>query len=264
MPPKRKFQFRQDSAFDIALGLNLIEGVDQFSTQGFSGAPMGTDIETDVTTIPLTELDTTTDITEATIYWPDNDGESMEIVSDDEADTGPVQIWALGPGGLYIPPFIVTLQGLTPVALPSPNTYSRINFMRNMHPPGLVGTVTLRAAGAGNTFSNMTEDHQNSSTCRYTIPAGKKGLLKTAVGSMRKQGGTDTALAILIHVKPFEFVKFYHPFGFGLQRSGATTVSLVNAYPEAIDGPFDVGVSANASASGAEAAARVAGLIVDI
>ena len=264
MKPNRKFSFSPEHSFDTAVGLQLIEGIDQFSTQGFSGEPLDVGIETDVTTIPLTELDVLTDPTLATIHFPSNDGEAMEIVSSDAADTGPVEIWALGPGGLYLPPFTVTLEGLTPVALPDPNTYSRINFMRNIHPPGIVGTVTIRAAGEGNTFNNMLALHQNSATCRYTIPTGKKGLLKTAVGSMRKQGGTDTALAILIHVKPFDFSKFYHPFGFGLQRGGSTTVPLVNAYPEAINGPFDVAVSANASSSSAEAAARVAGLIVDV
>ena len=260
----RKFVYKSEDAFDIAVGLGLIEGVNEFATQGFSGEPLSIDIETDVTTVPLADLDTTTDPTLATIYWPSNDGEAMEISSDDGTDTGPVGIFALGPGGIYLPPFTVTLQGLTPVPLPDPNLYSRINFMRNIHPPGINGTVTIRAAGAGNTFINMLALHQNSTQCRYTIPAGKKGLLKTAVGSMRKQGGTDTALAILIHVKPFNFAKFYHPFGFGLQRSGTTTTSLVNAYPEAIDGPFDVAMSANATANGAEAAGRIAGLIIDI
>jgi hypothetical protein len=264
MPPKRKLAFTQLNAFDTAVGLGIVEGVDAFSTQGFSGAPLTPDLETDITTIPESELDLITIPGLATIHFPDNNGEAMEIVSDSIADVGDVQIFALGPGGAYIEPFTVTLQGLTPVALPTPNLYSRINFIRNIRLAGIFGRVVIRAAGGGDTFIDMIALHQNSTQCRYTIPAGKKGLLKTAVGSMRKQGGTDTTLAILIHTKPFDFAQFYHPFGFGLQRSGATTVSLVNAYPEAIDGPFDVAVSANSSAAGAEAAARIAGLIIDI
>jgi len=262
MPPRRKFQFSNNQAFDIAIGLGLIEGVDEFSTAGFSGETLTVGEETDITTIPRIDLDTTTIPGFAEIFLPNNNGEAMEISSDDPADTGDVQIFALGPGGTLLAPFELTLQGTTPVALPG--LPSRINFMRNFSPAGFDGTITIRAAGAGNTYANMLAIYQNMTTCHYTIPAGKKGLLKTAVGSMRKQGGTDTAMAILIHVKPMEFVKYNHPFGFGLQRSGATTVPLINAYPEAIDGPFDVGMSANASASGAEAAGRIAGLIIDI
>ena len=264
--PLRKFQFSPDQSFDTAVGLGLIEGVDQFSTHGFSGAVLTVGLETDVTTIPEANLDLLTAPSNATVFFPNNDGEAMEISSSEAADTGNIQIFALGPGGSLLAPFVVALNGITPVAITGSDgeLLSRINFMRNFSPAGYDGTITIRAAGAGNVFANMIEHHQQMSTCRYTIPSGKKGLLKTAVGSMRKQGGTDTALAILIHVKPFDFEKFYHPLGFGLQRGGATTVSLVNAYPEAIDGPFDVAVSANASASGAEAAARVAGLTIDV
>ena len=266
MPPKRKFSFDAGDAFDIAVGLKLVEGVNEFATSGFSGEVLTVDEETDITTIPLADLDLLTIPGFAEIFLPNNNGEAMEISSDDPADTGDVQIFALGPGGELLAPFEITLQGVTPVAITGPGgeLLSRINFMRSFSPAGYDGTITIRAAGAGNTYANMLAIYQNMATCHYTIPAGKKGLLKTAVGSMRKQGGTDTAMAMLIHVKPMEFEKYYHPFGFGLQRSGATTVPLVNAYPEAIDGPFDVGMSANASASGAEAAGRIAGLIIDI
>ena len=262
----RKFSFKPSDAFDIAVGLELIEGVNEFSTAGFSGEVLTAGEETDITTIPRTDLDTLTIPGFAEIFLPNNDGEAMEISSDDPADTADVQIFALGPGGSLLAPFEVTLQGVTPVAITGPGgvLLSRINFMRSFSPAGFDGTITIRAAGAGSTYANMLAIYQNMSTCHYTIPVGKKGLLKTAVGSMRKQGGTDTAMAMLIHVKPMDFVKYNHPFGFGLQRSGATTVSLVNAYPEAINGPFDVGMSANASASGAEAAGRIAGLIVDV
>ena len=265
MPPNRKFQFDAKHAFDIAVGLELIEGVNDFATAGFSGEVLTVGQETDITTIPLVDLDSITTPGFSHVRFPNNDGEAMEINSTDPVDTGVVQIFALGPGGTLLAPFEVTLQGVTPVEITGPNDelLSRINFMRNFSPAGIFGTVTIRAAGAGNTFANMLARYQNMATCQYTVPAGKKGLLKTAVGSMRKQGGTDTAMAMLIHTKPFEFEQFYHPFGFGLQRSGSTTVALVNAYPDAINGPFDVAMSANASASGAEAAGRIAGLIVD-
>ena len=262
----RKFQFSPKDSFDDAIGLGLIEGVNEFSTAGFSGAALTVDEETDITTIPRADLDTLTTPGFAEIFLPNNNGEAMEISSNDPLDNSDVQIFALGPGGSLLAPFEVTLQGATPVAITGLDgeLLSRINFMRSFSPAGFDGTITIRAAGAGNTFANMLARYQNMTTCHYTIPSGKKGLLKTAVGSMRKQGGTDTAMAMLIHVKPMEFEKYYHPFGFGLQRSGATTVPLINAYPEAINGPFDVGMSANASAAGAEAAGRIAGLIVDV
>ena len=262
----RKFIFKSSDAFDIAVGLELVEGVNDFATAGFSGEVLTVDEETDITTIPRADLDLLTIPGFAEIFLPNNDGEAMEISSSDPADTGDVQIFALGPGGSLLAPVAITLQGITPVAITGPDgeLISRINFMRGFSPAGFDGTITIRAAGAGNTYANMLAKYQNMTTCHYTIPAGKKGLLKTAVGSMRKQGGTDTAMAMLIHVKPMDFVKYNHPFGFGLQRSGATTISLVNAYPEAINGPFDVGMSANASAAGAEASGCVAGLIIDV
>lgn len=256
----KKFQFSPTQEFSIAVGLGLVHGVSNFAAQGFSNA-LVKDVETDITTIPDSELDTSV-VGLAEIYFPDNNGEAMEVVSDDINDTGPIQIFALGPEGLYIPPFILSLNGTTPVALPG--LLSRINFARNVHPAGYDGTVTIRSVSTGNVFINMLEDNQNSTQARYTVPKNKKGLLKSATGSMRKPGGTDTAIALLIHVKPFNFDKFYHPFGFGLQRSGTTTIEIFNEYPDAIDGPFDVGVSANTSVSGAQAAARINGIIIDI
>ena len=247
----RKFSFGPEMDFPVAVGLGLIEGMTQFSSAGFSNV-LVVDTETDIHLIPGVIV----------IPLPNNSGESMEVVSDDPTDTGPVQIFALGSGGVLIDPIIINLNGIIPV--PLPGLISRINFARNMHPPGFNGTVNIQGAGGGTIFSNMLEQYQNTEQSMYTIPAGKKGLLKTAIASMRKQGGVETHVGILIHVKPFAFDKFFHPFGFGLQRSGTTTVELVNAYPDAIEGPFDLSVSAIAAASGPEVSARVSGLIIDI
>lgn len=257
----RKFVFKSEDEFGIAVGLGLIEGVNGFVLQGYT-PPLAADLETDITTVPLTEMDQVTVPGQATVYFPSNDGEPMEIVSSNPADTGNVRIYPLGPGALFVEPIIVTLNGVTPVPLPA--EYSRINFMQNIHPAGILGTVTIRAAGGGRTFINMLATYQQSTQARYTIPAGKKGLLKTAIGSMRKQTGTDTAIAIVIRNKPFDFARYYHPFGFGLQRRGTTTVPLADPYPEALSGPVDVSLSATASAAGAEASGRIAGLIIDI
>lgn len=252
----RKYAFDAGDAFDIAVGLGLIEGVNQFSTQGFS-LELAADIDTDIGLIPgIVPVGG-----EAEIPFPDNAGEAMEVVSDDPTDTGNIEITALGPNGSFLEPIILQLNGIT--AVPIPGLISRINFGRNLHPAGFNGTINIQGVGGGTIFSNMLETYQSTMQVRYTVPAGKKGLLKTAVGSMRKQGGTDVAVSMLIHVKPFTFDKWYHPFGFGLQRSGATTIKLENAYPDAIIGPFDIGMSANAGAVGIEAAGRIAGLIID-
>jgi hypothetical protein len=248
----RKFSFDAKHAFDIAVGLELIEGVNQFSSAGFSNV-LDIDVETDIHLLPGPGTQ---------IPLPNNSGETIEVVSDDPTDTGPVQIFVLGPDGVFIDPITVSLNGITPVALPG--LISRINFARNMHPPGFNGTISIQGSGGGTIFANMLEQFQNTEQSMYTVPANKKGLLKTAVGSMRKQGGVETAVAMLIHVKPFDFDKFYHPFGFGIQRSGTTTVELFNEYPEAINGPFDISVSATATATGPEVSARIAGLIFDV
>ena len=254
MPPKRKFQFAPGDAFDVAVALKLVEGVDEVATQGFS-KDLAPDAETDISL-----LDTTL------IPFPSNDGEAMVIVSTLVGDIGLVEVHALGPGGSFLEPIIVQLDGQTPVALTGNGgeLLSRINFARNASPAGFDGTITIENVARTVIFANMLELYQSTMQTRYSVPVGKKGILKTAVGSMRKQGGTDTAMGILIHIKPFTFEKWYHPFGFGLQRSGATTVSLVNAYPTAVNGPFDIGMSATASVSGAQAAGRVAGLMIDV
>lgn len=241
------FQISDD--FPMAVALGLVKNVSAFKVFGVAES-LETDIEKDLTNLPVNE-----------IPLPANAGEALEIVSDNIGDTSTILIRALGPDAEELDPplFQVVLNGTTPV--PIPGLISRINGAGCISDVGFDGTVDIRQAGAGTVFARIEETNQQLNQGLYTIPAGHKWALATLIGTMQKSGGTDTDVVPNVLFKAITQQKWRRAFGFGLQRSGDTSVEFNNKYPESGTGPTDVKISATSSSAGAAVAGRITGLV---
>lgn len=243
---KSIFQIFYDFASSVAL--KLITGVNDFQTFGHV-ENLQAGVITDVS-----ELATTS------IPLPSNNGENIEIVSDNATDSDLIIVFAVGPNGVKIDPITVQLNGVTPVLI---GNLSRINDARSIGVSGFNGTLTMQQQGGGLIFGIMSETSQKLNQCLYTVHNLSKSILKGLIVSMHKSGGGNTELVHDVLIKRFDQVKWSLIFTLGLQRDGSTSVQFDNAYPEQIEGPFDIKVQVLSSSAGAAATARINGLIFD-
>tara|TARA_R110000744_G_scaffold191598_1_gene310730 strand:+ start:1241 stop:1987 length:747 start_codon:yes stop_codon:yes gene_type:complete len=241
---KGNFQIQND--FPAAAGLGLVSGVSTYSLFGVV-SNLQADVDKDLTKLAVN-----------VIPLPDNAGEALEIVSDDVGDTAMMEVTALGPDAEYLEPFIVVLNGTTPV--PLPGLISRINNLDSVGPDGFDGTVNIQQLGGGTVFITADPADQQSVQALYTVPAGRRWMVGNLIGTMQKSGGADTDAVINVLFKGFTQTKFRRPFGFGLQRSGDTSVEFDNKYPAVALGPVDIKLRAVSSATGANVAGWLSGL----
>ncbi len=241
-----KFTFKPEMDFPVAAALGLVSGVDNYSTFGVA-SNLAASTPKDLTKLPVTE-----------IPLPANAGEALEIVSDNIGDTAFIEVSALGPNAEYLEPFTVQLNGTTPV--PLPGLISRINGADSVDPVGFDGNVNIQQAGAGTVFATLDPADQQLNQALYTVPAGRNWVVGNLIGTMQKSGGSDTDVVINVLFKAFAQAKYRRAFGFGLQRSGDTSVEFNNKYPSVPEGPVDIKLRAESSSAGASVAGWISGL----
>jgi hypothetical protein len=78
---------------------------------------------------------------------------------------------------------------------------------------------------------------------------------------MQKSGGQDTDALVNLRLKGSENLLWQKPFGFGLQRSGDTSIQFENGYPGTIEGPSDLKITLTSSNTGLSAAGWVGGVL---
>jgi len=235
--------------FAAAAGFGFVDGVKTFNFTG-----LGT-IDTADTDIDLSNLATNI------IPLPLNAGESLEIVSSDPADSDTVVVNLITPNGESVVDVPVILTGTTPVVIPG--NFSRINDVTSIGVAGFDGTLTVRQATGGTIFAVVLPQNQQLFQGHYTIPVGKKFLVKALIASMVKATGTETGVKVSLLLKRFDQAKYMLIFGFGLQRSGNSAINFVNDYPESADSPYDIKIQVNATSTAPEVLVRANGLIVD-
>lgn len=234
---KNNFQILYDPA--LAIGAGLVNGVHQHN---IFGAVVGlvADTEKDITSLPV-----------VSIPLPANAGEALEIVSDDPADTAFIQIGALGPDGAAMPLITVQLNGTTAVPL---GVLSRINSAASVDLAGFDGDLSIQQAGGGTVFALVLEANQQLNQGQRSVASGKTWAVGNLVGTMQKSLGADTDCVLIVKFKGFSQTKWRRAFGFGLQRSGSTSIEFNNKYPDMNDGPADIKVSAIATVTGTDVA----------
>jgi len=232
-----------------AIGLGLIKEANQYEVFGArTGLISG--VEEDISFLAAD-----------TIPLPSNSGQQLEVVSTDAADTQLIEFEALGPGAVVIPNFSVNLNGTTPVLLPEA-LISRINEMENADLTPFLGTVNIQAAGAGAIFGTMRPEDQQMNQCMYTVPAGRRWLIKRLIGTLQRSTGTENDLTLSILFKKFDGTAWRRPFAFGLQRSGDSSFDIENDYPSVGAGPVDIKLTARSSVAGADVSGRINGLLL--
>lgn len=211
---KGLFQIKDQVALAISEG--LIEGVEHFGQFGFN-PNLSAGVEANVW--PLG----------GTYVFPDNAGENMELVSDNVADTQLILIQALDANWdrVNIP---VALNGTTPVAIPIPLT--RINRMIDITNVDNVGTIRVRAAGAGATYAAIQPLENISTQVIFSVPNGYKAKLETSFISINKSGGSDAG--VIFRYRRREFGNVFGTgarFGLNKQGTSATVLEVGNVAP---------------------------------
>lgn len=247
MTTRRIFNIRDD--VPLAIGLGLVKGVKNFEVFG-ARSGLAADVETDISRLATT-----------TVPTPANAGEQLEIVSTDPGDTQTIEVESLGPNGVLLEPFQVQLNGTTPVLFPQA-LVSRINEIENNDTTPFVGTVNIQAQGGGTIFGTMRPQDQQMNQAFFTIPAGRKWMVKRLIGTLQRSTGTENDVTLSILFKRFDGTAWRRPFSFGLQRSGDSTVDLDNRYPNVSDGPVDIKITAVSTVSGATVSAWINGLLL--
>ena len=228
--------FNISDATNAAIGLGLINGVKEYGVYGVR-AGIGADLETDISQLVAT-----------VVPLPANAGQQLEIVSSDPIDMQTIELQLLGPGAVYLDPITVQLNGTTPVLL-SAALVSRINDGWNISATPFIGQVNIQAQGGGTIFETLLALDQEINTARFTIPAGKKWLVKRLIGTMERSGGSENSVSVSLLVKQFDSTTWMRIFSFGLQRSGSSSISFENDYPTVRSGPVDIRLTAKATAA---------------
>lgn len=185
--------------------------------------------------------------------FPSDTGEVMEIVSDNAADVGMViGAQALDQDWNEVT-VVVALNGTTPVAIPG--TLARINRAINVGPTEFAGQVDIRAAGGGTVYAVMLADDQITTQVVFSVPAGYKALLRTALVTLNKSGGTSVSTIFKYVRRNFGGV-FATGARFGLQKGGSSSQSIEVENVAPLDPCSDVMLTALADANNTDASAR--------
>jgi hypothetical protein len=171
-------------------------------------------------------------------------GIAMSIVSTSAADVGiSILVSALGPNGALMAPFLVTLNGTTPVALGS---LSRINRLARLG-GDIAGTVTV--FNGANVYCGMIAGAQISRSATYGVPAGYKLGIGTFISSILKNANnSQNAFALItLKSKPMASAVFGGLLDLSLSSEASSGLLLQQELSTSITGPADVQVTAKGS-----------------
>lgn len=241
---KGTFQLSQD--FDTALMIGAIEGV-----QNISSFALGANLTADTPVI------LGTDSADPTL--PSDSGDAVVITSADAGNAGAEILVDFLDTDFLPQQDTVFISGAGTFALNGGNPVTRINGARNIADRGneLTGDLNINKATApAEVYAVVTADAQESQQAIYTIPANVTWSVTSLTASMRKSAGVDTDVALVLFAGEVGKV-IRKVFGFGLQRSGDTTLEFTNRGVQGVSGPVDLYLTAESSATGADVSARL-------
>ena len=156
--------------------------------------------------------------------FPLNEGEAMEIVSDNTSDTQLMYIEGLDENFTKKIQEI-NLNGTTPVQLTG--SWSRIHRSYNNGSEDLSGDVSVRGQETGNTFAKILKGNNQTLMSVYTVPADFTGyLLKYSVTAQNI--GSSSSIGFTVHMLIREHGKV---FRVATRTSAGTNYSVQEEYP---------------------------------
>ena len=180
--------------------------------------------------------------------YPADSGEAMEIIAPAGIVTD-VLVSGLGPDLTLQDSVVMTTAGAT--AVPIPGLWSRILGMRNIGAVETDGDIIVQAAGVAiEPYCSLSPANQRAFTGMYTVPAGYTAQVLSLIGSMEKTSGNDAGATFILSQKQQGSVEV-DDFGFGIQRSGTTSITFDNPMAFGIPEKSDIIARADVSTEGA-------------
>lgn len=196
-------------------------------------------------------------VEDAAITLAPASGAAMNIHSTSTTDNSIIRIAALGPNGTFIPPFDIALTGTTPISI---GNLSRINSLSRIT-GDLVGQVRVEAGG--NLHGFIQPGGQIMQTSRFTVPSNHRFSLNALIASITKDTGIEASVIFTIQMKPIASSGYGSVFTWACQRSGNSSAAFNQLYGARITGPFDISITALATAPGIPTQVYCSGLLVN-
>ena len=184
--------------------------------------------------------------------FPSDTGETMELASDNIADTQLIAIMGLDANWDEIT-LTVNLNGTTAVALSQP--LARINRIVNIDSTEFIGEVTVSATGAGTVFAIALAADQITTQIVFSVPRGYSAQLETPVASLNKSGGSVATVIFRTLVRGFGGV-FILAGRFGLSSSATSALAFPVEFSDVAGPKSDIIVKATADANTTDVSAR--------
>ena len=196
---------------------------------------------------------------------PPDTGTAALLLSTDVGNAGAVIVLNVLDAEFKPRTVTVEITGAGDFPILDPDTGQNLQITR------LNGAVNVGARGTGeveadivvhelgtpaNVYGTITAASQEMQQAVFTVPAGFTWAVSSLVASMRKSGGADTDVTITL-VGGAVGTVMRRPFGFGLQRSGDTSIEFVNSELEGGGTPVDLMLEVESSAAGAGISARI-------
>lgn len=185
--------------------------------------------------------------------FPDDNGEALEIVSDNAGDNQTLLIQALD-GNWDQLNGAVQLNGTTPVPIPA--SIARINRVVNASSSEFAGNIEVRQAGGGTVFCVVSPLEQISTQVVFSVPRGFKAKLETPLVTLNRSGNADTGVIFRYRRRDFGGV-FATGARFGLNKRGdsVATIEIGNVGP--LPPRSDVVLLATTDNNGTDVSARL-------
>jgi hypothetical protein len=197
---------------------------------------------------------------------PSDTGELLELFSSDVGNDGAViAIDALDVDFKPVSLLVGPLSGVGASPLLHPDTgmpflITRLNMARNVGVRGaaeIVVDLTIRSVVTpANVYGSVKAETQEMQQAIFTVPAGFTWAISSLLASMSKSSGSDTDVTVTLLVGGIGQV-MRRSFGFGMQRSGNTTLELINKELQGTGLPVDLMLEAVSTAAGASVSARI-------
>lgn len=215
--------------YDLAITLGLVKGAEVREINGYNP---------DVAVIGVSE---TLWPEGGTYVYPNNAGEEMEIVSDNVADAQLYRLMLLDADFLEVEQF-VTLNGTTPVVIPG-GPYARVNGATNVDTTSHLGVVRVRRSGGAVVYSHATPDDQRSAQAVFTVPAGKRGVIRRVQYAFNSSGQPDSLVVVRFAAGLFDRATL-RTTRVGLQKRGNSAFPVDIPTTESIPEKIDISVEA--------------------
>lgn len=185
--------------------------------------------------------------------FPQDVGETIQLVSASAADVGTIRVTGLGVNFKHQEED-VELNGTTPVV--TTKLFTRINDLTWLEVPALQGQVLAQQVGGAINYRSISVDAQISEDGVFTVPADRLWQVPQIYAAVIRDSNQQSTATINVYYRMVGF-HFLRPFRFAVSMNGNSSASYDNSYPAEISGPADFYLTAQASDINTEAVSRL-------